>query len=108
MAKAGANIVLYDIDSGQIPDVGYPVSTESDLQSAKAKIDALKKMMPNDPNPTFDKLSELLKPGNPIAIGHLEAIDIAKAMMFFASPVTAKVTGEVFDISYGSTAKSIA
>jgi len=31
MAKAGANIVLYDIASGQIPNVGYPVATESDL-----------------------------------------------------------------------------
>jgi NAD(P)-dependent dehydrogenase (short-subunit alcohol dehydrogenase family) len=254
MAKAGANIVLYDIASGQIPDVGYPISNERDLQSAKAKIEALgvkclaikgdvrnlqaqksameqavknfgsldivvanagitqagnieefsereisvvfdinvagvikttqaaapimkkqksgriiyissalgrmgndlfpiytstkwavigfaksaaltygkynilcnticpglvntkladneyalKKMRPNDPNPTFAKISEMLKPGNPIPIGHLEAIDIAKAVMFFAGPATAKVTGEVFDISYGSTAKSIA
>jgi NAD(P)-dependent dehydrogenase (short-subunit alcohol dehydrogenase family) len=254
IAKAGANIVLYDIASGQIPDVGYPVANEGDLQSAKAKIEALgvkclaikgdvrsqqaqksameqavknfgsldivvanagvtqagnieefsereisvvfdinvagivkttqaaapimkkqnsgriiyissalgrmgnelfpvytstkwavigfaksaalaygqynilcntvcpglvntkladneyvlKKMLPNDPNPTFDKVSEMLKPGNPIPIGHLEPIDIAKAVMFFASPATAKVTGEVFDISYGSTAKSIA
>jgi NAD(P)-dependent dehydrogenase (short-subunit alcohol dehydrogenase family) len=254
MAKAGANIVLYDIASGQIPYVGYPVSNESDLQSAKAKIEALggkclaikgdvrnqqaqksameqtvknfgsldivvanagitqagtieefsereigivfdinvagiikttqaaapimkkqksgriiyissalgrmgnelfpiytstkwavigfaksaaltygqynilcntvcpglvhtkladneyvlKKMLPNDPNPTFNKLSEMLKSGNPIPIGHLEPIDIAKAVMFFAGSATAKVTGEVFDISYGSTAKSIA
>jgi NAD(P)-dependent dehydrogenase (short-subunit alcohol dehydrogenase family) len=253
MAKAGANIVLYDIASGQIPDVGYPVANERDLQSAKAKIEALgakclaikgdvrnqqaqksameqavknfgsldivvanagitqigkieefsereisvvfdinvagiikttqaaaaimkkqksgriiyissalgrmgnelypvytsskwavigfaksaalaygkynilcnticpglaktqladneyvlKKMLPNDPNPTFDKVSELLKPGNPIPVGHLEPIDIAKAVMFFASSATAKVTGEVFDISYGSTAKNI-
>jgi NAD(P)-dependent dehydrogenase (short-subunit alcohol dehydrogenase family) len=68
----------------------------------------LKKMLPNDPNPTFNKLSEMLKPGNPIPIGHLEPIDIAKAVMFFAGSATAKVTGEVFDISYGSTAKSIA
>ncbi len=69
---------------------------------------ALKKMLPNDPNPTFAKVSEMLKPGNPIPIGHLEAIDIAKAVMFFAGSATAKVTGEVFDISYGSLAKSIA
>lgn len=254
MAKAGANIVLYDIASGQISDVGYPVANERDLQSAKATIEALgvkclaikgdvrdrqaqesameqavknfgsldivvasagvtqvgsieefsdreisvvfeinvagivkttqaaapimkkqksgriiyiasalgrmgndlfpiytstkwaiigfaksaaltygqynilcntvcpglvntkfadneyvlKKMLPNDPNPTFDKVSEMLKPGNPIPVGHLESIDVAKAVMFFASPATAKVTGEVFDISYGSTAKSIA
>jgi NAD(P)-dependent dehydrogenase (short-subunit alcohol dehydrogenase family) len=254
MAKAGANIVLYDIASGQIPHVGYPVATERDLQSAKAKIEALgvkclaikgdvrnrqaqesameqavknfgsldivvanagitqagtieefsdreisvvfdinvagivkttqaaapimkkqksgriiyissalgrmgnesfpvyastkwavigfaksaaltygqhnilcntvcpglvntkladneyvlKKMLPNDPKPTFDKVSEMLKPGNPMPVGHLEPIDIAKAVMFFASPGTAKVTGEVLDISYGSTARSIA
>ncbi|MGL5941427.1 MAG: SDR family NAD(P)-dependent oxidoreductase [Waterburya sp.] len=254
MAKAGANIVLYDIASGQIPDVGYPVANESDLQSAKATIEALgvkclaikgdvrnrqaqqsameqavenfgsldivvanagvtqvgnieefsdreisvvfeinvagivkttqaaapimkqqksgriiyiasalgrmgndlfpvytstkwaiigfaksaaltygqynilcntvcpglvnnkfadneyvlKKMLPNDPNPTFDKVSEMLKPGNPIPVGHLESIDVAKAVMFFASPATDKVTGEVFDISYGSTATNIA
>ncbi|MEM6379935.1 MAG: SDR family NAD(P)-dependent oxidoreductase, partial [Bacteroidota bacterium] len=41
MAQAGANIVLFDIASGQIPHVGYTVATESDLQSAKAKIEAL-------------------------------------------------------------------
>jgi len=254
MVKAGANIVLYDIASGQIPNVGYPVANESDLQSAKAKIEALggkclaikgdvrdrqaqesameqavksfgsldivvanagvtqagtieefsdqeisvvfeinvagivkttqaaapimkkqksgriiyissalgrmgnelfpvytsskwavigfaksaaltygqdnilcntvcpglvdtkladneyvlKKMLPNDPNPTFAKVSEMLKLGNPIPVGHLEPIDIAKAVMFFAGSATAKVTGEVLDISYGSTARSIA
>ncbi|MCB2264419.1 MAG: SDR family NAD(P)-dependent oxidoreductase [Candidatus Thiosymbion ectosymbiont of Robbea hypermnestra] len=254
MAKAGANIVLFDIASGQIPNVGYPMANESDLQSAKAKVEAvgakclaikgdvrnrraqesamdqavknfgsldvvvanagvtqagnieefsaeeisvvfdinvagivkttqaaapimkkqqagriiyvssalgrmgnelfpvytsskwavigfaksaaltygkdnilcntvcpglvhtrladneyiLKKMLPNDPNPTFDRVSEMLKPGNPISIGHLEPLDIARAIMFFAGPATAKVTGEVFDISYGSTARSIA
>jgi NAD(P)-dependent dehydrogenase (short-subunit alcohol dehydrogenase family) len=68
----------------------------------------LKKMLPHDPHPTFDRVSEMLKPGNPIPIGHLEAVDIAKAVLFFAGDATAKVTGEVFDISYGSTARSIA
>jgi len=67
----------------------------------------LNKMMPNDPDPTFDRVSEMLKPGNPIPIGHLKPIDIAKAVMFFAGDATAKVTGEVFDISYGSTARNI-
>jgi len=68
----------------------------------------LSKMMPNDPNPTFNRVSEMLRPSNPIPIGHLEPIDIAKAVMFFAGDATAKVTGEVFDISYGSLARSIA
>jgi NAD(P)-dependent dehydrogenase (short-subunit alcohol dehydrogenase family) len=68
----------------------------------------LKKMLPNDPNPTFEKVSEMLKPGNPIPVGHLEVIDVARAIMFFANPSNTKVTGEVFDVSYGSTARSIA
>jgi NAD(P)-dependent dehydrogenase (short-subunit alcohol dehydrogenase family) len=68
----------------------------------------LKKMLPNDANPSFDRVSEMLKLGNPIPIGHLEAVDIAKAVLFFAGDATAKVTGEVFDISYGSLARSIA
>jgi NAD(P)-dependent dehydrogenase (short-subunit alcohol dehydrogenase family) len=68
----------------------------------------LKKMMPNDPNPTFDRVSDMLRPGNPIPVGHLEAVDVAKAVLFFAGDATAKVTGEVFDISYGSLARSIA
>ena len=62
----------------------------------------------NEPNPTFPGISEMLKPGNPIPIGHLEPLDIARAVMFFAGDATAKVTGEVFDISYGSLARSIA
>jgi len=65
-------------------------------------------MLPDDPNPSFAKVSEMLKPGNPIAVGHLDLIDIARAIVFFVGPATAKVTGEVFDISYGSTARSIA
>lgn len=254
MAKAGANIALYDIASGQIPHVGYPVSTEADLQSAKSRIEALgvkclavkgdvrdraalanameqavtnlggldivvanagitqagnieefsaeelnvvfdinvlgvmkttqaaapilkkqkagrivyiasalgrmgnelfpiytsskwavigfaksaalaygmdnimcnvvgpglvhtkladneyalNKMAPNIPNPTFEVVSEMFKPANPIPVGHLEPIDIARAVLFFATEATAKVTGEVFDICYGQTARSIA
>jgi NAD(P)-dependent dehydrogenase (short-subunit alcohol dehydrogenase family) len=68
----------------------------------------LRKMLPNDPNPTFEKVSEMLKPGNPIPVGHLEVTDVAKAIMFFANPSNTKVTGEVFDVSYGSTARNIA
>lgn len=68
----------------------------------------LKKMMPNDPNPTFDKLSAMLMPGNPLAFGHVEPVDVAKAILFFAGPATTKVTGEVFDVSYGANARNVA
>jgi NAD(P)-dependent dehydrogenase (short-subunit alcohol dehydrogenase family) len=68
----------------------------------------LKAMMPNDPNPSFDRFSKANTGGSPIGIGHLEPIDVAKAVLFFAGDATAKVTGEVFDISYGSLARSIA
>jgi NAD(P)-dependent dehydrogenase (short-subunit alcohol dehydrogenase family) len=67
----------------------------------------LRALMPNDPNPSFDRFSQMNTAGNPIPIGHLEAIDVAKTVLFFAGEATAKVTGEVFDISYGSTARSI-
>lgn len=68
----------------------------------------LGKMLPDDPNPTFRKVSEMLKPGNPIPVGHVEPIDIARAVLLFAGPATEKVTGAVFDVSYGSLARSIA
>jgi NAD(P)-dependent dehydrogenase (short-subunit alcohol dehydrogenase family) len=68
----------------------------------------LRKLLPGKPNPTFAMLSEQLKPGNPIAVGHVEPIDVAKAVLFFSGSATSKVTGEVFDLSYGSLAKSIA
>jgi NAD(P)-dependent dehydrogenase (short-subunit alcohol dehydrogenase family) len=68
----------------------------------------LGRMMPNDPDRSFDRLSALLEPGNPIPFGHLEAIDVARAVLFFAGQATSKVTGEVFDISYGQTARNIA
>jgi NAD(P)-dependent dehydrogenase (short-subunit alcohol dehydrogenase family) len=68
----------------------------------------LRKMMPDKPNPTFAMLSEMLQPGNPIAVGHVEPVDVAKAVLFFSGSATRKVTGEVFDVSYGSLARSIA
>lgn len=68
----------------------------------------LKKMIPNDPNPTFDKLSAMLMPGNPLAFGHVEPEDVAKAILFFAGSATSKVTGEVFDVSYGANARNVA
>lgn len=65
-------------------------------------------MLPDAPNPTFEMLSEMLRPGNPIPVGHVEPIDVAKAVLFFAGSATDKVTGEVFDVSYGSLSRSIA
>ena len=40
LAKAGANIVLYDI-AGNIDAVNYPLATEQDLATAKSNIEAL-------------------------------------------------------------------
>ena len=40
LAKAGANIVLYDI-AGNIDTVKYPLATEQDLATAKSNIEAL-------------------------------------------------------------------
>ncbi len=68
----------------------------------------LGRMMPNVENPTFQMVSEMLEPGNPIPVGHVEPEDVAHAVKFFASEGTSKVTGEVFDVSYGSLARSIA
>ncbi len=68
----------------------------------------LKKMMPNEPNPTFDKLSTMLSAGNPLGVGHVEPVDVAKAILFFAGSATSKVTGEVFDISGGANARNVA
>ncbi len=41
MAKAGANIVIYDIATEVIPNVGYKLSSENDLEQAKLTIEAL-------------------------------------------------------------------
>jgi NAD(P)-dependent dehydrogenase (short-subunit alcohol dehydrogenase family) len=68
----------------------------------------LRKLLPDEPNPTFEMVSEMLRPGNPIPVGHVEPVDVAKAVLFFAGSATSKVTGEVFDVSYGSLARSIA
>ncbi len=67
----------------------------------------LSRMMPHVENPTFDALSEMLEPHNPIAVGHLEVEDIAKSVLFFAGDATARMTGEVLDASYGSAARNI-
>jgi len=67
----------------------------------------LGKMMPNDPNATFDDVSALIAPSSPIGIGHHEVEDVAKAVMFFAGDATARMTAEVLDVSYGSSARNI-
>ena len=66
---------------------------------------ALTRMVPD--NPTYESLEEMLRPNNPLQMGSYEPIDIARAVMFFAGDATAQVTGEVFDISSGSTARNI-
>ncbi|MEO1038424.1 MAG: SDR family NAD(P)-dependent oxidoreductase [Pseudomonadota bacterium] len=68
----------------------------------------LSRMMPGAENPTFQALSEMLAPGNPIPVGHVEPEDVADVVKFFASEGASKITGEVFDVSYGSLARSIA
>ncbi len=67
----------------------------------------LSRMMPHVDDPTFDAVSEMLEPHNPIPVGHLEVEDIAKSVLFFASDATARMTGEVLDASYGSAARNI-
>ncbi|MEM7721372.1 MAG: hypothetical protein AAF376_03265 [Pseudomonadota bacterium] len=64
-------------------------------------------MMPHVDSPTFDDVSAMLEPLNPIPVGHLEVEDIAKSVLFFASDATARMTGEVLDASYGSAARNI-
>jgi NAD(P)-dependent dehydrogenase (short-subunit alcohol dehydrogenase family) len=65
----------------------------------------LNKMSPQ--NPSMEAVWNMLKGGNPIAKGYYEPIDIAKAVMIFAGEVTAQVTGEVFDISFGVSARNM-
>lgn len=65
----------------------------------------LGKMAPQ--NPTMETVWDMLKAGNPIAKGYYEPIDIAKAVMIFAGEATAHVTGEVFDISLGMSARNV-
>lgn len=68
----------------------------------------LGKMMPDDPSPTFNQVSEASKSGNPIRVGHLEPVDVAKAAMIFVEDSMSKVSGEVFDIAYGTNARGVA
>ncbi|KIT14396.1 SDR family NAD(P)-dependent oxidoreductase [Jannaschia aquimarina] len=41
MAREGANIVLFDIASGSLPNVDYPLPSEGDLAAAQARIEEL-------------------------------------------------------------------
>jgi NAD(P)-dependent dehydrogenase (short-subunit alcohol dehydrogenase family) len=66
----------------------------------------LEKMAPNSPK--METIWDMLKGGNPIPRGFYEPIDIAKVVMIFAGDATAKVTGEVFDVSLGVSARNIA
>jgi NAD(P)-dependent dehydrogenase (short-subunit alcohol dehydrogenase family) len=65
----------------------------------------LKKMAPH--SPTLQTVNEMMKSVNLVPMGYYEPIDIAKAVLFFAGNATAQVTGEVFDISSGATARNI-
>ncbi|MEO1292376.1 MAG: SDR family NAD(P)-dependent oxidoreductase, partial [Pseudomonadota bacterium] len=67
----------------------------------------LSKMMPNNPNGTFDDISALIAPSSPIGIGHHEPEDVAMAVKFFCGDATARMTAEVLDVSYGSSARNI-
>lgn len=68
----------------------------------------LNAMLPDVENPTFAAVSENLAPFNPIPVGHLEPIDVAKSVMFFTGDATKNMTGEVLDVSLGAAATSIA
>ena len=65
----------------------------------------LKQMAPD--NPTVETVWQMLKGGNPIPMGYYQPSDIAKAVMIFAGAATVRVTGEVFDISFGVNARNV-
>ncbi|NER85191.1 MAG: SDR family NAD(P)-dependent oxidoreductase [Leptolyngbya sp. SIO1D8] len=68
----------------------------------------LSKLMPGVDNPTFEAVTEAGIAGSPLNVAHLEVEDVAHAVAFFAGEATSKVSGEVFDVSYGSLSRSIA
>ncbi len=67
----------------------------------------LRAILPNAENPTFDDVSAAIASGSTLGIGHHEVEDIAKAVMWFASDATKRMTGEVMDVSYGDAARSV-
>ena len=68
----------------------------------------LSKLMPGVDNPTFGAVAEAGLASSPLNVAHLEVEDVAHAVAFFAGEKTSKVSGEVFDVSYGSLSRSIA
>ena len=67
----------------------------------------MRAVLPTAENPTFDDVSAAIASGSTLGIGHHEAEDIAKAVMWFASDATKRMTGEVMDVSYGDAARSV-
>lgn len=67
----------------------------------------LRAILPDAASPTFDDVSAAIASGSVIGIGHHEAEDIARAVMFFVGDATRQMTGEVMDVSYGDAARSI-
>ncbi|MEO0720908.1 MAG: SDR family NAD(P)-dependent oxidoreductase [Pseudomonadota bacterium] len=67
----------------------------------------LRAVLPNAENPTFDDVSAAIASGSTLGIGHHEVEDIAKAVMWFASDATKRMTGEVMDVSYGDAARNV-
>ena len=67
----------------------------------------LRAVLPTAENPTFDDVSAAIASGSTLGIGHHEVEDIAKAVMWFASDATKRMTGEVMDVSYGDAARSV-
>jgi len=65
----------------------------------------LNAMSPN--NPTLEAVDKIMQNINPFPMGMYQPEEIARAVMLFAGNVTAKITGEVFDISSGATANNI-
>lgn len=68
----------------------------------------LSAIMPDATNPTFDDVSALIASGSVLGFGHHEPEEIAKAVMFFTGEASAKMSGEVMDVSYGDAARSLA
>ncbi|WP_300039296.1 SDR family NAD(P)-dependent oxidoreductase [uncultured Roseobacter sp.] len=67
----------------------------------------LRAVLPTAENPTFDDVSAAIASRSTLGIGHHEVEDIAKAVMWFASDATKRMTGEVMDVSYGDAARSV-
>lgn len=60
----------------------------------------LNKWLPHDP--TWEAVDKIIRENSVIPMGAYEPEDIAKAVELFCDPITAQVTGEVFDIGQGA------